>query len=132
MSEKSKNKGCIISAIVIILIPFLFFVGINIIDKIPRTIDIQKNNTYTIELQAIGSPEWSFGPQDGRIVLKKDNKIIEKEKFLLQNDGKKMDEYNWKVSWKNDLVTVTIIGEEQEDETYVFELSWYLKFVKPR
>ena len=45
MSEKSKNKGCIISAIVIILIPFLFFVGINIIDKIPRTIDIQKNNT---------------------------------------------------------------------------------------
>lgn len=123
MSEKSKNKGCIISAIVIILIPFLFFVGINIIDKIPRTIDIQKNNTYTIELQAIGSPEWSFGPQDGRIVLKKDNKIIEKEKFLLQNDGKKMDEYNWKVSWKNDLVTVTIIGEEQEDETYVFELS---------
>ncbi|MCI6582526.1 MAG: hypothetical protein PUB89_07950 [Oscillospiraceae bacterium] len=123
MSEKSKNKGCIISAIVIILIPFLFFVGINIIDKIPRTIDIQKNNTYTIELQAIGSPEWSFGPQDGRIVLKKDNKIIEKEKFLLRNDGKKMDEYNWKVSWKNDLVTVTIIGEEQEDETYVFELS---------
>ena len=92
MSEKSKNKGCIISAIVIILIPFLFFVGINIIDKIPRTIDIQKNNTYTIELQAIGSPEWSFGPQDGRIVLKKDNKIIEKEKFLLRNDGKKMDE----------------------------------------
>ena len=123
MSEKSKNKGCIISAIVIILIPFLFFVRINIIDKIPRTIDIQKNNTYTIELQAIGSPEWSFGPQDGRIVLKKDNKIIEKEKFLLRNDGKKMDEYNWKVSWKNDLVTVTIIGEEQEDETYVFELS---------
>ena len=123
MSEKSKNKGCIISAIVIILIPFLFFVGINIIDKIPRTIDIQKNNTYTIELQAIGSPEWSFGPQDGRIVLKKDNKIIEKEKFLLQNDGKKMDEYNRKVSWKNDLVTVTIIGEEQEDETYVLELS---------
>ena len=123
MSEKSKNKGCIISAIVIILIPFLFFVGINIIDKIPRTIDIQKNNTYTIELQAIASPEWSFGPQDGRIVLKKDNKIIEKEKFLLQNDGKKMDEYNRKVSWKNDLVTVTIIGEEQEDETYVFELS---------
>lgn len=123
MSEKSKNKGCIISAIVIVLIPFLFFVGINIIDKIPRTIDIQKNNTYTIELQAIGSPEWSFGPQDGRIVLKKDNKIIEKEKFLLRNDGKKMDEYNWKVSWKKDLVTVTIIGEEQEDETYVFELS---------
>ena len=123
MSEKSKNKGCIISAIVIILIPFLFFVGINIIDKIPRTIDIQKNNTYTIELQAIGSPEWSFGPQDGRIVLKKANRIIEKEKFLLRNDGKKMDEYNWKVSWKNDLVTVTIIGEEQEDETYVFELS---------
>ena len=123
MSEKSKNKGCIISAIVIILIPFLFFVGINIIDKIPRTIDIQKNNTYTIELQAIGSPEWLSGPQDGRIVLKKDNKIIEKEKFLLRNDGKKMDEYNWKVSWKNDLVTVTIIGEEQEDETYVFELS---------
>lgn len=123
MSEKSKNKGCIISAIVIILIPFLFFVGINIIDKIPRTIDIQKNNTYTIELQAIGSPEWLFGSQDGRIVLKKDNKIIEKEKFLLRNDGKKMDEYNWKVSWKNDLVTVTIIGEEQEDETYVFELS---------
>lgn len=123
MSEKSKNKGCIISAIVIILIPFLFFVGINIIDKIPRTIDIQKNNTYTIELQAFGSPEWSFGQQDGRIVLKKDNKIIEKEKFLLRNDGKKMDEYNWKVSWKKDLVTVTIIGEEQEDETYVFELS---------
>ncbi|MDO5150031.1 MAG: hypothetical protein Q4D76_11625 [Oscillospiraceae bacterium] len=38
--------------------------------------------------------------------------------FELQNDGKGMDENNWKVEWKTDKVIVTITGEEQTDEIF--------------
>lgn len=120
---KSKYKGCMISALVVILIPFLIFIGLEITEKIPHTVDIQQHIFYKIKLQSVGSPVWPFGPQDGRIVFSNEKKVIEKKKFTLRNDGKGMDKSNWKVFWNEDNVTVIIMGEEQEDETYVFYYS---------
>ena len=77
--SKPKFHGCLIACLItfaalilhIAAIPFL----IEIVDHIPRTKDTQTNGQYVVELQATSSPDWPFGSQDGRIVLK-DNKNI--------------------------------------------------------
>lgn len=120
---KPKYRGCLIVFLitfaVIILhiaaIPFL----IEIVDHIPRTVDTQTNGQYAVELQATSSPDWPFGSQDGRIVLKdNNNKKICSVDFSLSNDGKSMCESNWEVDWNDESVSVTIIGEEQKNAIY--------------
>lgn len=115
----SLTKGLIITIAVTIGLIILGVITIKIIDHIPRTIDEQSTDGYTIYLQATSSPDFPFGSQDGRIVLKDDkDKKICKVDFRLSNDGKGMTAYNWSVEWKDEEVIVTIIGEEQEDEIY--------------
>ena len=120
--EPQKTNGClklfliffIGTILLIIAVPVVFYM----VDHIPRTKDTKSSGQYTVELQATSSPEWPFGPQDGRIVLKNDNKKISSVDFTLSNDGKSMCESNWKVDWNADSVFVTIIGEEQPDAHY--------------
>ena len=120
--NKENNTGCAKGYLTAVLgiIGFIIvcILAIQIVDHIPRNIDIQLNGNYTIELKATSSPDWPFGSQDGRIVLKGNNKTISSVDFQLRNDGKGMGDYNWTVDWKNDKVIVTIIGEEQKDEVY--------------
>lgn len=121
--SKPKSHGCLIACLItfaalilhIAAIPFL----IEIVDHIPRTMDTQTNGQYVVELQATSSPDWPFGSQDGRIVLKdNNNKKICSVDFSLSNDGKSMCESNWEVDWSDESVIVTIMGEEQPDALY--------------
>ena len=121
--SKPKFHGCLIACLItfaalilhIAAIPFL----IEIVDHIPRTKDTQTNGQYVVELQATSSPDWPFGSQDGRIVLKdNNNKKICSVDFSLSNDGKSMCESNWEVDWSDESVIVTIMGEEQPDALY--------------
>ena len=115
---KALLKACLIAFLVIIGLIIIGIAGIEIIDHIPRVIAIQENDIYTVELQATSSPDWPFGSQDGRIVLKENSKIKSKINFILSNDGKGMRDGNWTVEWDSDKVAVTIMGEEQKDERY--------------
>ncbi len=99
----------------------VFWNMIFLADRMPRTVDSAENGEYTVILQALGSPGWPFGPQDGRVVLKKDGKTICRKNFTLHNDGKNMGAWNWEVEWESGRVLVTISGEEQEDETLALE-----------
>ncbi len=119
MSKTSKIKIIIVIVSIIVLCPILVISGIKIYDCIPKTVDSKEFESYTVELQALESPVWPFGPQEGRFVLKKDSKTISKTEFTLRNDGKYMDSSNWKVEWNDDKVIVTIIGEEQANEKYI-------------
>lgn len=120
--DKQKSSGCLkwclIVFIGIVILIVTGLLAIEILDHIPRIIDTQANEQYIIELKATSSPDFPFGSQDGRIVLKDNKKTISSIDFELRNDGKGMDAYNWKVDWKDDRVMVTIIGEEQQDELY--------------
>ena len=120
--SKPKSKGCLKWALIILAVIILLIAAVpiafEIVDHIPRTKDTKTNRQYTVELQATSSPEWPFGPQDGRIVLKENNKKISNVVFVLSNDGKGMCESNWEVDWQEDCVIVTIIGEEQPDCPY--------------
>ena len=121
--SKPKYRGCLIACLItftaIILHIAAIPVLIEIVDHIPRTKDTQTNGQYVVELQATSSPDWPFGSQDGRIVLKdNNNKKICSVDFSLSNDGKSMCESNWKVDWNEESVIVTIMGEEQQDALY--------------
>ncbi|SDA09887.1 hypothetical protein SAMN02910447_00129 [Ruminococcus sp. YE71] len=84
-------------------------------DDLPREIDRVEQGSYAVILSAESEPVF-FGSQNGSITLLENGKEISRTDFDLSNDGKYMNEYNWDVSWENDCVTVTIMGEEQDDE----------------
>lgn len=119
MSKSSKIKTTIIIISVIVCLPIVALLGTKIDSCIPKTVDSKEYGVYKIKLQTLGSPDWPFGSQEGRFVLKKGLKTISKTEFTLRNDGKNMNSSNWKVEWNNDKVIVTIIGEEQSDIEYI-------------
>ena len=112
-------KGCLLTVLIIIGVIVLCLVTYKIVESIPKIIDNKTNDIYEVELYAKGSPIWPFGPQDGKVVLSNQSGKIYEVDFTLHNDGKIMDESNWKVDWKEDRVIVTIIGEEQSDQNIV-------------
>ena len=121
--SKPKSHGCLIAFLITFAVIILHIVAIpvliEIVDHIPRTKDTQTNGQYVVELQATSSPDWPFGSQDGRIVLKdNNNKKICSVDFSLSNDGKSMCESNWNVEWSEESVVITIMGEEQPDALY--------------
>lgn len=121
--SKPKSHGCLIAFLITFAVIILHIAAIpvliEIVDHIPRSRDTQTNGQYVVELQATSSPDWPFGSQDGRIVLKdNNNKKICSVDFSLSNDGKSMCESNWKVDWSGESVIVTIMGEEQKDAVY--------------
>ena len=84
----------------------------------PMLVDTSVNGAYTVELLALDSPDWPFGSQDGRLVLKKAGWTVCEQDFELRNDGKGMDRSNWSVAWDDEKAAVTISGEEQPDALY--------------
>lgn len=121
--SKPKSHGCLIAFLITLAVIIIHIAAIpvliEIVDHIPRTRDTQTNGQYVVELQATSSPDWPFGSQDGRIVLKdNNNKKICSVDFSLSNDGKSMCESNWNVEWSEESVIVTIMGEEQKDAIY--------------
>ena len=121
--SKPKSHGCLIGFLITLAVIILHIAAIpvllEIVDHIPRTKDTRTNGQYVVELQATSSPDWPFGAQDGRIVLKdNNNKKISSVDFSLSNDGKAMCESNWEVNWNEESVIVTIMGEEQKDAIY--------------
>ena len=121
--SKQKSHGCLIAFLITFAVIILHIAAIpvliEIVDHIPRTRDTQTNGQYVVELQATSSPDWPFGSQDGRIVLKdNNNKKICSVDFSLSNDGKSMCESNWNVEWSEESVVITIMGEEQPDALY--------------
>lgn len=111
-------KGCAAVMLGGILIVVLGVAALKFYDRIPKTVAEENNGEYSVELQATSSP-FMFGPQDGRIVLKKGGKKVQTEDFWIANDGKYMSDSNWNVAWETDRVTVTISGEEQPDDVHL-------------
>ncbi len=78
------------------------------------------DGVYTLDFVETQSPTF-FSQSDVCIVLKRGNE--EKQEFYTEiaNDGKRLDQNNWKVIWNEDRVTVTLKGEEQDDQVIVMK-----------
>lgn len=118
MKEKKTARGCLIALLCMIALVLGPVLGIKISEHIPKTIDTKTSSGHAVILQAVGSPDWPFGSQEGRIVLKKERRTIARVSFTLHNDGKNMGCENWRVEWRSDRVIVTVSGEEQGDKVY--------------
>ncbi len=131
MEERSKMKvlKTVIKIILVSMAGFalvlllLYGVGIYFLNYAVSTVDesTSPDGKYTLQLQSIGSPIF-FSSADGRLVLKRAKKGKEKNskiasyRFVLADDGGSIRPEIWNVAWEKEYVSVTISGEEQEDQ----------------
>ena len=87
---------------------------------------ISPNKEYIVVIKGYG-PKWSFGSENIKVIAYKNsisgyfNKV--KYDTEIKNDGKLLNDSNYEIKWDENIAYLSLIGEEQEDETYVFELS---------
>ncbi|MBO5209380.1 MAG: hypothetical protein J6B68_08550 [Lachnospiraceae bacterium] len=77
---------------------------------------ISPDERCQLMLQMKGEPEWPFGSTYGRIIVKYDDKIINKLEFEIADDGAMLGKENWSVVWGVAGVQVTLMGSEQYNQ----------------
>ena len=101
---------------IVIVIGSLYGAFIYMIKYHVETVDKKSYNGYEVVMQSVESPLF-FSSADGRLLLKKNGKTINKTDFVLSDDGGSIRKEVWSVSWK-DHVGVVIRGSEQDDKLY--------------
>lgn len=102
---------------VIVVIGLLYGAFIYMIEYHVATVDKKSYNGYEVVMQSVGAPLF-FSSADGRLLLKKNDTIINKTDFVLSDDGGSIRDDVWSVSWYKDHVGVVIRGTEQDDTLY--------------
>lgn len=102
---------------IVLVICLLYSAFIYMIEYHVATVDNKSYNGYEVIMQSVGSPLF-FSSADGRLLLKKNDTIINKTDFVLSDDGGSIREDVWSVSWYKDHVSVVIRGSEQDDMLY--------------
>ena len=102
---------------IVLVICLLYGAFIYMIEYHVATVDKKSYNGYEVIMQSVGSPLF-FSSADGRLLLKKNGKTINKTDFVLSDDGGSIRKEVWSVSWYKDHVSVVIRGSEQDDMLY--------------
>ena len=102
---------------IVLVICLLYGAFIYMIEYHVATVDKKSYNGYEVIMQSVGSPLF-FSSADGRLLLKKNDTIINKTDFVLSDDGGSIRKAVWSVSWYKDHVSVVIRGSEQDDMLY--------------
>ena len=113
-TEKNKTLRRIISVFAVAGVIAALFIWCSR----PKLVDTSVNGEYTAELLAVSDPGWPFGPQEGRLALKKNGWTVCEKDFTLFNDGGAMKKSNWSVTWDDEKAAVVISGQEQPDAEY--------------
>lgn len=113
---KKPLKFISISALVILAI---LAIGLYLVTR-PRLIaeSSSEDKKYCLSFIETDSPAF-FGSSEVRIELRSNGRERTERQEIntsIANDGKHLDETNWRVNWKKDHVEVILMGEEQGDE----------------
>ena len=83
------------------------------------------DGNYTVHLYQVGSPQWSFGSVNAKLILEDANgKTVDEEHFGLSNDGAGVFEGNIKeITWMDNQVEI-IMGESDTTKLYTYVLSY--------
>lgn len=103
-----------------------FLVGCSIAEKeILITSQNSPDNNYTVYLYQVGSPQWSFGSVNAKLILKNSNgKLVDKKEFGLANDGAGVFEGNIKeITWLENQVEI-VMGESDTTQLRTCILSY--------
>ncbi len=82
---------------------------------------ISDNKKYKIIIKGNG-PKWPFGDED-IVVYAKNKWITFRFKIQIANNGKNLDDFNYRVEWKKDSAYLTLFGEEQDDEDLIIDFK---------
>ena len=102
---------------VVLVLGLLYGLFIYMIEYHVETVAKESYYEYEVVMQSVGAPLF-FSSADGRLLLKKNDTIINKTDFVLSDDGGSIREDVWSVSWYKDHVGVVIRGSEQDDRLY--------------
>lgn len=102
---------------VVLFLGLLYGLFIYMIEYHVETVAKESYYEYEVVMQSVGAPLF-FSSADGRLLLKKNDTIINKTDFVLSDDGGSIREDVWSVSWYKDHVSVVIRGSEQDDMLY--------------
>lgn len=125
---KKTIKIILIIFIVIIIFITIFISHFIYLEKYKLSdvgIEKSENEKYEVLFQMIGQPNWPFGSTAVQITVKNNDtgKIIQKIQDNIEDDGGIFRKENWNIEWKNDIVIITLKGEEQKDKIYTVELK---------
>lgn len=83
------------------------------------------DGNYTVYLYQVGSPQWSFGSVNAKLILKDTSgKKIDEENFSLANDGAGVYAHNLKaITWMENEVEILMDADEQPEEYYILNYS---------
>lgn len=120
MRKVLKGILCIIGGIALIILTLWLCILYSTNYKI-TTCDssISQDGKYELLLQAVGEPDWPFGPASGKLILKEGKEKVSETGFILKDDGGNISSSCWKVTWHEDYVEVIISGKEQFDEQII-------------
>ena len=112
-----KKRNAVLAVLRGILLLFLTAAGFLIYktEYEPKEIGVYDREPYRLVIYHVGEPGFPFGTSDCRLVLSRDGRRTGSMDITLHNDGKNPDTENFIVEWREDLVCVTVRGEEQED-----------------
>lgn len=102
---------------IVLVLGLLYGLFIYMIEYHVETVAKESYYEYEVVMQSVGAPLF-FSSADGRLLLKKNDTIINKMDFTLSDDGGSIREDVWSVSWYKDHVGVVIQGTEQDDTLY--------------
>ena len=115
-------RKLIILVTVILVSIYVIFLGTLNINK-----TLSESHSPNREIQLIIEYEeaFSFGSHEIDVFFKDSNAIFKKKLFStsIANDGASLDDENYHINWDNNIVTITFMGNEQTNETYVIDFS---------
>ena len=82
---------------IVLVVCLLYGAFIYMIEFHVATVDKKSYNGYEVVMQSVGSPLF-FSSADGRLLLKKNGKTINKTDFTLSDDGGSIRKEVWSVS----------------------------------
>lgn len=117
MKTAGKILLCILGGVMTVALTFLgSFIYVTKYKVTAVDSSVSPDGTYELALQAVGEPQWPFGPTPGRLILKKDRKTICKMDFKLLDDGAMLSPESWDVTWETSYINVVLQGSEQPPE----------------
>lgn len=118
-----------IATIFLVIVMMMTFSACFFVEEIEEVILITSEDSpdgnYTVSLYQLGSPRWSFGSVDAKLVLTdREGAVIDQVKFGLANDGAGVGAGNIeKITWLDNQVEI-IMGESDTTRKFTFVLSY--------
>ena len=118
-----------IATIFLVIVMMMSFSACFFVEEIEEVILITSEDSpdgnYTVSLYQLGSPQWSFGSVDAKLVLTdREGAVIDQVKFGLANDGAGVGAGNIEqITWLDNQVEI-IMGESDTTRKFTFVLSY--------